>query len=263
MNEVLEVSGLKRSFVQADVAHRRAARRRPRRAPGEIVGLARPLGLGQVDPAAGGRPARRRLRRLDPDPRRGGRELERCRAHRGCAATCSASSTNSTICCPISARSRMSSCRSSSTARPRADAEARAEIAARHARPRRAAHPPPGQAFGRRAAARRGRPRARQPAGAGPRRRAHRQSRRGHGRHRLRRIPPPGPRAKAAPPWSPPITSGSPRRWTGCCGCTRAASSDQGARRRDGGALPRALAAVPAISCCFGYCHLWYIPPRA
>ena len=35
---------------------------------------------------------------------------------------------------------------------------------------------------------------------AGPRRRAHRQSRRGHRRHRLRRIPPPGPRRRQRRP---------------------------------------------------------------
>ena len=100
-----------------------------------------------------------------------------------CAATRSASSTSSTICCPISTRARMSCCRSWSAAPtwPTARAARRASCSARSglgAAPR----PPPGQAVGRRAAARRGRPRARQPPAAGARRRADRQPRRGHRR---------------------------------------------------------------------------------
>ena len=48
---------------------RGAARRRPRRPAGRDRRAARPLGLGQVDPAPGGRAARRRVRRLDPHRR--------------------------------------------------------------------------------------------------------------------------------------------------------------------------------------------------
>ena len=48
MNEVLEVAGLKRSFEQAGVTHRRASRRRPRRSRnGEIVALLGPSGSGK------------------------------------------------------------------------------------------------------------------------------------------------------------------------------------------------------------------------
>ena len=96
-----------------------------------------------------------------------------------CAATRSASSTSSTICCPTSTRSRMSSCRSWSAAPTPDAARARAEQLLGTLGLVAAARPPPVEAVGRRAAARRGRPRARQPAAAGPRRRADRQSRRG------------------------------------------------------------------------------------
>ena len=65
---------------------------------------------------------------------------------------------------------------------------------ARHARPRPAARPSPVQALGRRAAARRGRTRARQQAAAGACRRADRQPRRAYRRRGLRRVPEPGAR---------------------------------------------------------------------
>ena len=69
---VLAVAGLSRSFVQGGVTIEvlrgidlTVGRGRDRRA-------ARAVGLGQVDLAPGGRAARGRVRRLDPDRRRGG-----------------------------------------------------------------------------------------------------------------------------------------------------------------------------------------------
>ena len=73
-------------------------------------------------------------------------------------------------------------------------ARERARAIARRSRALGAARPSPVQAVGRRAAARRGRPRARQQAAAGARRRADRQPRRAYRRRCLRRIPRPRPR---------------------------------------------------------------------
>ena len=54
-------AGLKRSFTQGDVTIEVLRGVDLAVAPGEIVALARPVGLGQVDPAPGGRAARGRL----------------------------------------------------------------------------------------------------------------------------------------------------------------------------------------------------------
>ena len=78
-------------------------------------------------------------------------------------------------------------------------AHERAQHAADRARARPSADPPPQPVVGRRAAAGRGRARARQPARAGAGRRADRQPRRGDRRRGPRRIPAAGARAKARP----------------------------------------------------------------
>ena len=72
-------------------------------------------------------------------------------------------------------------------------ARTRASDAARHARSFQTPRPSPVEAVGRRAAARRGRPRARQSPAFGAGRRADWQPRRAYRRHRLRRIPPARP----------------------------------------------------------------------
>ena len=84
MNEVLEVSG-----PEAQLPAGRASTIDVLRgvdlevAPGRDRRPARPVGLGQVDPAPGGRAARGRLRRLDPDRRRGSGGAERRQPHPG------------------------------------------------------------------------------------------------------------------------------------------------------------------------------------
>ena len=82
--------------------------------------------------------------------------------------------------------------------------------AARRARARAPPDAPAEPAFGRRAAARRGRPRARQQAAAGARRRADRQPRRGHLGQGARRSSSSWCAGRAARRWSPRTTSGSP-----------------------------------------------------
>ena len=192
---------------------------------------ARPVGLGQVDPAPGGRAARGRLRGLDPDRRRGSGRARRRRAHPRCAATLLGFvyqfhhllpdfNARENVVLPQLVRGADA-----------AAARERARAAARRARPRRAARPPPEQALGRRAAARRRRPRARQPA----RRWCSPTSRPAISTS----LPPTSSSpnssawsaAKAAPRWSPPTTSASPPRWTACCGCTRAARVMEPERR--------------------------------
>ena len=86
--------------------------------------------------------------------------------------------------------------------------------AAELSRPQGPPHPSAGGAFGRRAAARRHRPRGRQRAAHPARRRADRQSRCAHRRARVRHAQPIGARVRPRRHHRHPQSRSSPRRWT-------------------------------------------------
>ena len=209
MTAIIQTHGLTKVFgsngaaVHALRGHRHDGRaRRVRRAD-------RPLGLGQVD--AHGDP--RLPRQAD------GRHLRaRRRARsRGCraassprsATTRSASSSSSTTCCRRPPSSATSSCRCSTPASRARSGGARAlELLERVGIPDKA-KVLPGGALGRPAAARRGRARARQPAGAPARRRADRRARLARPATRSSSSSPTST-ARATPSSSSPTTSRSP-----------------------------------------------------
>ncbi len=195
---VLAVTGLTRSFTQGGETIEVLRGVDLTRGRGRDRRAARAVRLGQVDPAAGGGAARGRLHWIDPDRRRGSGAGSTRMAAPWCGATIWASSTSSITCCPTSTRPRMSCCPSLSATGPRAEADERATSLLTSLGTRPPADSSAEPAFRRRAAARRGRPRARQQAGPGAGGRADGQSRRGDRRCGARRIPPPRPRRGSA-----------------------------------------------------------------
>ena len=150
----------------------------------------RPLGQRQVHPAAAPRRDRHAL----------GRDAWRCSARGstrcptasspGSASPGSASSSSASTCCRCSRPARTSSCRWPRPACRAAERRARARELLAYVGLGHRAGPPGDAALRRRDAARRHRPRARQPAGGAPRRRAHRRARRGHRPRDPRPLPP-------------------------------------------------------------------------
>ena len=258
---VLATRGLKRSFTQGDVTIEvlrgvdlAVAAGRDRRA-------ARAVGLGQVDPAAGGRPARRRVRGLDPPAGRGSGRARRRRPHPACAATLLGFVYQFHHLLPdFNARENVVLPQLVRGAEPQAARE-RAEQLLGALGLVAAARPPAVEAVGRRAAARRGRPRARQQAAAGARRRADRQPRRAHRRHGLRRIPQPRPRRGQRGAGRHPQRAPRRARWTALSGCTKDGSNEwsrdrqpafsRPMRRTQSGRRSRSSAALDRWCCCW------------